>query len=103
MPVAPKILAVASAIDLDFRYGCTPAWWQIWKGLYESGVDLVVTPYRGRPVESPWGRVVPGASKRTRQAQGRSLPPPGGGRSRGQRLRQAHAGDDPARDHAALE
>jgi glycosyltransferase involved in cell wall biosynthesis len=55
----PKILAVASAIDLDFRYGCTPAWWQLWKGIYEAGVDLVVTPYRGRPVASPWWRVAP--------------------------------------------
>src|SRR5687767_12481209 len=54
---APKILAVASAVDLDYRYGCTPAWWQLWKGLYEAGVDLIVTPYRGRPVESPWWRV----------------------------------------------
>jgi hypothetical protein len=53
---SPKILAVASAVDLDFRYGCTPAWWQLWKGLYEEGVDLVVAPYRGRPVESPWWR-----------------------------------------------
>ncbi|MDQ3424934.1 MAG: hypothetical protein M3435_01795, partial [Actinomycetota bacterium] len=52
-------MAVASAVDLDFRYGCTPAWWQLWKGLYEAGVDLVVTPYRGRPVESPWWRVAP--------------------------------------------
>jgi hypothetical protein len=56
---APKILAVASATDLDFRYGCTPAWWQIWKGLYEVGVDLIVTPYRGRAVESPWWRTAP--------------------------------------------
>lgn len=56
---APRILAVASAVDLDFRYGCTPAWWQLWKGLYEEGVDLVVTPYRGRPVESPWWRTAP--------------------------------------------
>jgi glycosyltransferase involved in cell wall biosynthesis len=56
---APKILAVASAIDLDFRYGCTPAWWQLWKGLYEEGADLIVTPYRGRPVESPWWRTAP--------------------------------------------
>ena len=55
----PKILAVASAIDLDFRYGCTPAWWQLWKGLYEEGVDLIVTPYRGRPVDSPWWRTAP--------------------------------------------
>src|SRR6188474_2712507 len=59
MPAAPKILAVASATDLDFRYGCTPAWWQIWKGLHEVGVDLVVTPYRGRAVESPWWRTAP--------------------------------------------
>ncbi len=56
---APKILAVASAVDLDFRYGCTPAWWQLWKGLYEAGCDLIVTPYRGRPVESPWWRTYP--------------------------------------------
>jgi Glycosyl transferases group 1 len=61
---APKILAVASAVDLDFRYGCTPAWWQLWKGLYEVGVDLIVTPYRGRPVESPWWRTAPNPAYR---------------------------------------
>jgi Glycosyl transferases group 1 len=61
---APKILAVASAIDLDFRYGCTPAWWQLWKGMYEAGVDLLVTPYRGRPVESPWWRTAPNPTYR---------------------------------------
>ena len=60
----PRILAVASAVDLDFRYGCTPAWWQLWKGMYEAGVDLVVTPYRGRPVESPWWRVAPNPTYR---------------------------------------
>jgi glycosyltransferase involved in cell wall biosynthesis len=65
---APKILAVASAIDLDFRYGCTPAWWQLWKGLYEAGADLVVTPYRGRPVESPWWRVEPNPTYRQGEA-----------------------------------
>ncbi len=54
---SPKILCVASAIDLDFRYGCTPAWWQLWKGLHDEGADLLVTPYRGRPVETPWWRV----------------------------------------------
>ena len=61
---APKILAVASAVDLDFRYGCTPAWWQLWKGMYEAGVDLLVTPYRGRPVESPWWRTAPNPTYR---------------------------------------
>jgi glycosyltransferase involved in cell wall biosynthesis len=60
----PRILAVASAVDLDFRYGCTPAWWQLGKGLYEAGADLVVTPYRGRPVESPWWRVAPNPTYR---------------------------------------
>jgi spore maturation protein CgeB len=60
----PKILAVASAVDLDYRYGCTPAWWQLWKGLYEAGADLIVTPYRGRPIESPWWRVEPNPAYR---------------------------------------
>jgi hypothetical protein len=61
---SPKILAVASAVDLDFRYGCTPAWWQLWKGMYEAGIDVVVTPYRGRPVESPWWRTAPNPTYR---------------------------------------
>jgi len=56
---APKLLCVVSAIDLDFRYGCTPAWWQIWKGMYEAGVDLILTPYRGRPLSAPWWRTEP--------------------------------------------
>src|SRR3954467_6418792 len=59
MAAAPKIIAVASATVLEFRYGCAPGWWQIWKGLYEVGVDLIVTPYRGRAVESPWWRTAP--------------------------------------------
>ena len=90
---APKILAVASAVDLDFRYGCTPAWWQLWKGLYEAGVDLIVTPYRGRPVESPWWRTEPNpcyregeSSRAARDAvarlKGDTLPPPRRGAAR---------------------
>jgi spore maturation protein CgeB len=65
---APKILAVASAVDLDFRYGCTPAWWQLWKALALEGVDLIVTPYRGRPVESPWWRTEPNPCYREGEA-----------------------------------
>ncbi|MEA2444496.1 MAG: hypothetical protein QOJ12_1788 [Thermoleophilales bacterium] len=65
---APKILAIASAVDLDFRYGCTPAWWQLWKGLSEVGVDLIVTPYRGRAVESPWWRTAPNPLYREAEA-----------------------------------
>jgi glycosyltransferase involved in cell wall biosynthesis len=61
---APRILAVVSSVDLSFRYGCTPAWWQLWKGLYEEGVDLIVTPYRGRPIASPWWRTAPNPTYR---------------------------------------
>jgi glycosyltransferase involved in cell wall biosynthesis len=65
---ARKILAVVSAVDLEFRYGCTPAWWQIWKGLYEAGIDLILTPYRGRAVESPWWRTYPNPRYRSGEA-----------------------------------
>ena len=65
---APKILAVASAADLDFRYGCTPAWWQLWKGMAESGIDLIVTTYRGRAIESPWWRTAPNPLYREAEA-----------------------------------
>ena len=34
------------------------------EGLYEAGVDLVVTPYRGRRVESPWWRTAPNPTYR---------------------------------------
>jgi Glycosyl transferases group 1 len=56
---APKILAVASAVDLEFHLGCTPAWWQLWKGMALAGIDLIVTPYRGRAIASPWWRTAP--------------------------------------------
>jgi spore maturation protein CgeB len=72
---APKILAVASAADLDYRYGCTPAWWQLWRALAEAGADLIVTTYRGRAVESPWWRTVPNPLYREAElyAAGRGL------------------------------
>src|ERR687887_407977 len=60
----PKIVAVVSAVDLSFRYGCTPAWWQIWKGMYEAGVDLILTPYRGPAIVSPWWRTEPNPCER---------------------------------------
>ena len=50
-----KILAVVSAIDLALRQA-VPAWWQLFKGLYELETDLVVIPYVGRSVESLWWR-----------------------------------------------
>jgi spore maturation protein CgeB len=67
----PRLLCVASAIDLDYRYGCTPAWWQLWKGLHDEGVDLVVAPYRGRPVETPWWRIAPNPAYREGESYAR--------------------------------
>ncbi len=54
-----KILAVTSALDLRLSFGATSAWWQLFKGLYEIGVDIVATPYAGEAVESPWWRSYP--------------------------------------------
>lgn len=52
-----KFLVIVSTIDLRYRYGCTPAWWQLFKNLYELGVELIVTSYQGRPVESLWWEI----------------------------------------------
>ncbi|MBI2528380.1 MAG: glycosyltransferase [Candidatus Rokubacteria bacterium] len=54
-----KILAVVSALDLRLAVGATSAWWQLFKGLYEVGAEVVATPYAGEPVESPWWRAYP--------------------------------------------
>ena len=79
VPGAPKILAVASATDLDFRYGCTPAWWQIWKGCNEVGVDLIVTPYRGRAdrVALVADRAQPALPRGGARSPARAASPPG--------------------------
>jgi len=54
-----KILAMVSAVDLKYRYGCTPCWWQMFKGLYEEGVEVIVVPYHGSAVETLWWRTYP--------------------------------------------
>jgi glycosyltransferase involved in cell wall biosynthesis len=61
---APKLLVIASAVELQFGYGCTPAWWQLWKAMHEAGVELIVTPYRGDPVQSLWWRTEPNPCRR---------------------------------------
>jgi spore maturation protein CgeB len=49
-----KILVMASTIDLKNKLGCTPAWWQLLKALYENGNEITVIPYLGNAVESLW-------------------------------------------------
>ncbi len=63
-----KILAVLSALDLKYRYGCTPAWWQLLKGLYENGAQVIATTYQGEAIESPWWRTYPNPCAHEAQA-----------------------------------
>jgi len=54
-----KLLAVVSTIDLRYRLGCTPAWWQLLKALYETENEVIVVPYLGRDIETIWWRTYP--------------------------------------------
>lgn len=54
-----KLLIACSTIDLKYRMGATPFWWQLFKALHEVGNEVIVTPYLGHPVESPWWRTYP--------------------------------------------
>lgn len=54
-----KILAIASTLDLKYCLGCTPAWWQLFKALYETGNEVIVSPYLGDPVQSLWWTTYP--------------------------------------------
>ena len=51
-----KLLVLVSSLDLTQPYSATPAWWQLLKGLYELGVDIIATPYQGMPIETLWWR-----------------------------------------------
>jgi len=54
-----KILIPCSTIDLKYRLGCTPSWWQLFKALHEIGNEVIITPYLGDPIESLWWRTYP--------------------------------------------
>lgn len=54
-----KILIPCSTLDLKYRLGCTPSWWQLLKALAETGNEVIAVPYLGDPVESLWWRTYP--------------------------------------------
>jgi hypothetical protein len=54
-----KILVICSALDLQYKLGCTPSWWQLLKALYETGNEVIAVPFLGDPVESLWWRCFP--------------------------------------------
>ncbi len=54
-----KLLVLASTLDLRYRLGCTPSWWQLLKAFHERGDEVIAIPYLGDPVESLWWRTYP--------------------------------------------
>jgi len=54
-----KLVVVASSLDLTQPFSSTPSWWQLLKGLYECGVEVIAAPYQGRAIESLWWRAYP--------------------------------------------
>jgi hypothetical protein len=58
-----KLLFVVSSLDLKKQYGCTPARWQLLKGFYEVGVEVIATPYQGPAIESLWWHAEPNPAK----------------------------------------
>src|SRR5712691_10483897 len=49
-----KLVVVSSSLDLRAPLSSTPSWWQLLKALAEQGIELVVAPYQGPSIESPW-------------------------------------------------
>lgn len=58
-----KLLFAVSSLDLKQQFGCTAAWWQLLKGLYEVGVEVIAIPYQGPAIDSLWWRAEPNPAK----------------------------------------
>lgn len=58
-----KLFFLVSSLDLTRPFSATPAWWQLLKGLYEIGVDVVAAPYQGPALESLWWRAAQNPAK----------------------------------------
>lgn len=53
-----KLLIICSTLDLSKPFGSTPALWQLFKGMYEEGNDLLIIPYHGKAIEGLWWRAI---------------------------------------------
>lgn len=58
-----KLLVVCASLDLTQPFSATPAWWQLLKGFYEIGVEVIATPYQGPAIESLWWQAAPNPAK----------------------------------------
>lgn len=59
-----KILAVPGVIDLRSRMGCVAQWWPLLAEMHKLGHDIVLVPYFGYAVESPWWKTYPNPCER---------------------------------------
>src|SRR5690606_19399234 len=59
-----KLFVIVSSLDLTQPFSATPAWWQLFKGLYEIGVEVIVAPYQGPAIEAPWWQAVANPARR---------------------------------------
>jgi hypothetical protein len=59
-----KLLFVVSSLDLSQPFSATPSWWQLLKGLYEIGIDVLATTYQGPAIETLWWRALPNPVRR---------------------------------------
>ncbi|MEL7672203.1 MAG: hypothetical protein AAGU78_00525, partial [Chloroflexota bacterium] len=59
-----KLFVIVSSLDLTQPFSATPAWWQLFKGLYEIGVEVIAAPYQGPAIEAPWWRAAPNPARR---------------------------------------
>ena len=51
-----KLLIICSTLELSKPYGATPSLWQLFKGFYEEGHELIVIPYHGHGIDTIWWR-----------------------------------------------
>jgi spore maturation protein CgeB len=51
-----KLLIICSTLELSKPYGATPSLWQLFKGFYEEGIELLVIPYHGHGINTIWWR-----------------------------------------------
>ena len=58
-----KLLCIVSSLDLTQPFSATPAWWQLLKGLYEQGVEVLATTYQGPAIETLWWRALPNPAR----------------------------------------
>lgn len=59
-----KLFVIVSSLDLTQPFSATPAWWQLFKGLYEIGVEVIAAPYQGPAIEAPWWQAAANPARR---------------------------------------